>query len=302
MKVTQIQRFSIDDGPGIRTTVFTSGCNLQCQWCHNPEAMICRPGVMFYEEKCLGCGACASVCPMNANRQNAIGKYEIDRGLCNGCLACTEKCVFGARKGNFREYATEELLEMILQDRIFYEGSSVERGGVTFSGGEPLLQRDKLYEIIRRCKEEQIHVAVDTAANVPYEQFEPLLDLADLFLIDCKAYTNEIHVRGTGVSNERILSNIRRLSTGNVPVCIRIPVIPGLNGTKEEMEKIAAFLEPLPVRKIELLPYHRLGVNKYKLLGMPYPFSEVIPPQKQQMDIYTEMFLERGLPAVAAAV
>ncbi len=296
MKITQIQRFSIDDGPGIRTTVFTSGCNLHCQWCHNPEAMVCQPRVMYYAEKCAGCGACAAVCPSGANRRNLAGKYEIDRGLCNGCFACTKSCAAGARKRNFQEYTAEELLEILLRDRMFYEGASnTEQGGVTFSGGEPMLQREELYEMIRMCRERKIHVAVDSAANVPYEWFEPLLELVNLFLIDCKAWTEEIHVQGTGVSNERILANIRKLAAGETPVWIRIPVIPALNGTKEEMEKIAAFLEPLPVRKIELLPYHRLGINKYELLGLSYSLSGMKTPERQQMEFFMEPFLKRGM-------
>ena len=268
MKATifDIQRNSYVDGPGIRTTVFFKGCNLRCQWCHNPESWQMEPQMLFYKKRCTSCGKCISVCPEHG-------------ASCILCGRCTLLCSRDAREICGRTYSVEEVFRELVKDLQYYKTSG---GGVTFSGGECMLQTEFLSELLRICKENGIHTAVDTAGNVPWESFQTILPWTDLFLYDVKCLTEEKHIAGTGVSNRLILDNLQKLSaefTGDI--CIRIPVIPGFNETKEEMQKIAVFLQGIRHNVVELLPYHRLGEHKYEALGMkafeyPIPTEEML--------------------------
>ena len=254
MKATifNIERNSYFDGPGIRTTVFFKGCNLRCAWCHNPESQSPKPQMMFFKNKCTGCGKCKEKCPNNLE-------------LCELCGKCTLYCPHDAREICGKEYTVDEVMREILKDKAFYDNSG---GGVTFSGGESMLQIDFLEELLKACKQNGIHTAIDTAGHVPYESFESVLPYTDLFLFDVKCYDSDKHKKYTSASNELIFSNLRKLLKTNKTVWVRIPIIPTVNDTEEEMLAIKSFLYSCRApKKIELLPYHSMGEHKYIALG-----------------------------------
>ncbi|MBQ8525151.1 MAG: glycyl-radical enzyme activating protein [Clostridia bacterium] len=253
--IFEIQRNSYVDGPGIRTTIFFKGCNLKCKWCHNPESQVFSRQMMHYKTKCTGCGQCRQIC------QNTSGS-------CVFCGQCIIQCPNEARQICGKEYTVQEVFEQIIKDKIFYEASG---GGVTFSGGECMLQADFLEEILKMCKEAGIHTAVDTAGNVPWESFEKILPYTDMFLYDIKAVSENLHIEGTSVSNKTILSNLKQLSdNGKAEIVIRIPIIPDFNTHTGEIRKIADFLQGIRYKNIELLPYHKMGQYKYEALNMHF--------------------------------
>ena len=270
--IFDIQRSSFVDGPGIRTTVFFKGCNLRCKWCHNPESQSFEKQMMFYKDKCTGCGKCREVCPNHLQS-------------CDFCGKCELYCPAEARKICGREYTSDEVLAEVIKDKAFYDNSG---GGVTFSGGECMLQLDFLREILEKCKSAGIHTAVDTAGNVPWESFEKILPFTDLFLYDIKAFGAELHRKGTGVSNELILENLKNLS-GRADIIVRIPVIGGYNDNDEEIRQIADFLKQIKIIKAELLPYHAMGEHKYTALGRNTESFNV--PNKNFMNRSQQLFL-----------
>ena len=275
MKATifDIQRNSYVDGPGIRTTVFFKGCNLRCAWCHNPESQSAVPQMMFYKNKCTGCGKCREKCP------NALEKCEL-------CGKCTIYCPHDAREICGKEYTVDEVLKEILKDKTFYDNSG---GGVTFSGGECMLQIDYLEEILKECKKNGIHTAVDTAGHVPFEYFERILRFTDLFLYDIKCFDSDKHRQYTGVENQLILKNLKSLLAKSTPVWIRIPIIPTVNATAEEMQKIKDYIcrcgKP---ERIELLPYHAMGEHKYAAIGKEMKMFST--PSKEKMTELKKIF------------
>lgn len=259
-----VERSSYVDGPGIRTTVFFKGCNLHCAWCHNPEGRLPEPQMLFYRGRCTGCGRCKEKCPQDLKR-------------CDLCGKCTLYCPRDARELCGRRYTVAEVLGEIKKDKAFYEASG---GGVTFSGGECMLQIDFLEELLRECKSNGIHTAVDTAGQVPYERFERILPHTDLILYDVKCIDREKHRKYTGVGNELILENLARLLSSGQRVWVRIPVIPSVNDSEGEMAGIRRFFDihGRPER-IELLPYHAMGEHKYEALGItPAKFN--VPPEE----------------------
>ncbi len=271
--IFDIQRSSFVDGPGIRTTVFFKGCNLHCRWCHNPESQSGKVQMMFYKNKCTGCGKCVEVCPNHLES-------------CDFCGKCALYCPNDARQICGKAYTAEALLSEIVKDKSFYESSG---GGVTFSGGECMLQVDFLCEILKLCKENGIHTAVDTAGYVPWESFEQVMPYTDMFLYDVKAYTDELHREGVGVSNKLILDNLTKLSKCfRGDILVRTPVMPGFNGTDDEMGKIAAFVKELGITNVELMPYHRMGEHKYEALGMNAMIYDV--PAPEDMARWRKMF------------
>lgn len=268
-RIINIQRFSIHDGPGIRTTVFLKGCNLRCLWCHNPESQHPKPQRMFYRHKCIGCGECSRVCEKAMLNQ------------CDNCGKCIEVCPHGARELAGREITTEELFAEIMKDQAYYATSG---GGVTFSGGEPLLQPEFMETMLRMCKEAGVHTAVETAGNVNWQTIANLLPYVDLFLYDIKAVDGQTHRYCTGVENDLILENARKL----MEICLekilfRMPVVPGYNDS--QVAEVATFTEGFP---LELLPYHRTGMGKYDALGIKYELGAVQPPSPEEMEKFTE--------------
>ncbi len=272
--IFDIQRSSFVDGPGIRTTVFMKGCNLRCRWCHNPESQSAKKQMMFYKDKCTGCGKCAEVCP-----------YHLES--CDFCGQCAICCPHDARQVCGKEYTEEELITEILKDKAFFTASG---GGVTFSGGECMLQIDFLANMLKLCKENGIHTAVDTAGCVPWESFERVIPYTDMFLYDVKAYTDELHIEGVGVSNKLILENLTKLSLcfkGNI--LVRTPVMVGYNASDEEIGKIAAFVKEIGIKNVELMPYHKMGEHKYAALGMDCRTYGV--PSDEDMARFKAMFV-----------
>lgn len=262
--IFDIERNSYVDGPGIRTTVFFKGCNLKCAWCHNPESQSPLKEFLFYKEKCVGCGRCK-------------GNTVEDSNFI---------CLNDAKEICGRDWSTNEVLKEVLKDKAFFDTSG---GGVTFSGGECMLQIDFLCELLKVCKESGIHTAVDTAGNLPWEYFEKILPYTDLFLYDIKCMDNDKHLKYTGVKNEKSLENLKMLLNANAKVWIRIPIICGVNDTVAEMKKVKEFLNKCNnLEKIELLPYHQMGEHKYTALGMEIDNFEV--PEKEKVEELKRVF------------
>ena len=272
--IFDIERASYVDGPGIRTTVFFKGCNLRCAWCHNPESQSPSAQMMFYKNKCTGCGKCKEKCP-----------YGLDE--CRLCGKCTLYCPHDAREICGKEYTADEVSAEIIKDKSLYETSG---GGVTFSGGECMLQVDFLEEILKKCKENGIHTAIDTAGHIKYESFERVMPYTDLFLYDVKCFDTQKHKHYTGVGNELIFENLKRLMSAKKAVWIRIPIIPTVNDTEEEMIKIKELLLKYGTpEKIELLPYHAMGEHKYGALCQEaHIFSA---PQKEKLEKLQAVFI-----------
>ncbi len=249
-KLFDIEHSSFVDGPGIRTAVFFKGCNLKCAWCHNPESQSFDTQMLFYKDKCTGCGKCKEIC----NNENCI--------LCG---KCTLYCPVEARHICGKDYTVEEVIEDVAKDKAFYDNSD---GGVTFSGGECMLQIDFLYELLKEAKNRGIHTAVDTAGHVKWESFEKILPFTDMFLYDFKCFDSQTHKKFVGVDNSLILENLKKLLKTGKKIWIRIPIISGVNDTVEEMTKIKEFFSKNGTPdKIELLPYHAMGENKYRAIG-----------------------------------
>ena len=249
--IFDIHHCSSSDGPGLRTTVFLKGCNLNCAWCHNPESHDFKPQMMFYRNKCILCGKCKEICSTPDK--------------CTLCGKCTLYCPVDARKVCGKEYTANEVFDEIIKDKAFYENSG---GGVTFSGGECMLQIDFLCEILKECKENNIHTAVDSAGHIPFEHFEKILPYTDLFLYDIKLFDSEKHRKYTGVGNQRILSNLKKLFKADAKIWIRIPIIANVNDNTEEIKNIRDFIISCGnPERIELLPYHAMGENKYHAIG-----------------------------------
>lgn len=248
--VFDIERASTVDGPGLRTTIFFKGCNLNCFWCHNPEGKSPAPQIAFFREKCISCGVCQAVCPSEKK--------------CTACGICAKNCPTQARRLYGTRYSADELLHIAETDRDFYQATG---GGVTFSGGECMLYPEFLTELARKCKQKNIPVAVDTAGNVPYAFFEMILPYVDLFLYDIKCLDSELHRKATGATNERILQNLHRLIAERKEILIRIPNIPGFN-EGDEAERIKTYCETYSL-PYEILNYHETGRNKYQALQRP---------------------------------
>ena len=259
-----VKRMAVHDGPGLRTTLFLKGCPLRCVWCHNPEGQSREPQIAWYAAKCIGCDACVRICPQHGARDMS------QRGKCNACGACASVCPVGARKQYGREITVDEALKIALEDRPFY-GS---KGGVTLSGGEPLMQADFALEVLRRVKEEGVTTALDTCGHVPWQVFERSQPVCDTYLFDLKHMDSDMHRKGTGQGNELILSNLKKLSEAGARIQIRIPLIPGFNDSEEHMAKAGEFLAKVQPECVKLLPYHQLARNKYAGLGM----EDTLPP------------------------
>ena len=279
--LTNIQRGSLHDGPGVRITYFFQGCNLRCGWCHNPETLTAQPKLMKYADKCIACGLCGTVCPQGAAAEG-----------CTNCGTCATVCPAGARVMSGKYYTAEELLEMAL-----HEGKFISKGGgITCSGGEPMLQIDALENLLRLCHEHHIHTAVDSAANVPWERFERVMPYTDLFLIDYKLSDNDSHRKFTGVSRDLIASNLKKLSKSEKEVWIRMPIIPGVNDNTDHIDGAGRKLAEIGFSGlIELLPFHRLGSAKYKALGLQYAFEDTQPPNQEKMTLLRDRLAAFGL-------
>jgi pyruvate formate lyase activating enzyme len=299
--IFDIERFATKDGPGIRTVIFLKGCHLHCQWCQNPESQLSNVEVMYDAKKCAACGRCIETCPNGAIRTDAYFGLLTDSEACVGCGVCTEACYYNARKLVGTNYRISALMAEILKDKRFYENSE---GGVTFSGGEPLLQSDFLMTLCRACGQEQIHRAVETCGHVPWNVFTKLISELDLIFFDLKHIDPELHKQYTGVTNELILDNLRKLSVVFSPLIVRIPVIPGFNDALETQKNIFSFLknELERVAAVELLPFHRLGSSKYKGLGRVYPMKDVVSLKKEDLKHLKKLGRDMDIPVRVGAI
>lgn len=289
-KLFDIQRFSVHDGPGIRTVIFFKGCNLNCSWCHNPESIKMKNQIEFYSDRCIGCDACFDVCKESVHSLDENKEHQIDRESCTGCLNCADNCFAEALVGVGREMNSEKLLDNILTDREYFNNSG---GGVTFSGGECMLQIEFLEDILKLCKKENLHTAIDTAGNVPWSFFEKIIAYTDLFLLDIKAADTDLHKTHTGADNNLILENIKKLSEIEKEIIIRIPLIIGVNDT--QIEAIGQVLKPLNIKKVEVLPFHKLGEHKYAVLGIDNTSEEFMVPTDDQMERAINQLKECGV-------
>ncbi|MDI7258902.1 MAG: glycyl-radical enzyme activating protein [Thermodesulfobacteriota bacterium] len=272
-----IQRYSVQDGPGIRSTVFLKGCPLRCLWCSNPESQHRQPEIMFDSSKCTRCGNCVKACPTGATVE-AEEDIRIDRSICQGCGACVDKCPGGARElvGNYM--TVEEVLNEVSQDTLFYRNSG---GGVTLSGGEPLEYPEFSAQFFKRAHRKGFHTALDTCGYASWQAMQRVVEHVDIVLYDIKHTEPLVHKLLTGVSNELILENARLLAANGISLVIRVPVIPGCNDSEENIKSIAQFTREIGISRLDLLPYHRLGMQKYRKLGRDYELNREPLPRER---------------------
>jgi len=272
--VFDIKKFSIHDGPGIRTTVFFKGCPLSCWWCHNPESQAPEPELVFRESRCIRCGTCEVVCAQGAISWDG-DVVSTDGEKCTLCGDCVEVCYAEAREIAGQEMTVAQVMAEIERDIPFYDESG---GGVTFSGGEPLFQLDFLFALLRACKEKEIHTALDTCGFAPWETLDDYREYVDLFLYDLKLIDDAQHRKFTGVSNELILRNLQMLSERGHNIFLRVPIVPGINDDDENIRQTGAFAAALPhLNRVDILPYHPAAVEKYKRLNKIYGLPETRP-------------------------
>ncbi|MFO8102000.1 MAG: glycyl-radical enzyme activating protein [Dehalococcoidia bacterium] len=285
--IFDIQRYSINDGPGIRTTVFFKGCPLRCLWCDNPESQSRLPQLFYFKSLCARCHRCISVCPNEAISVGPDDEVITDRSKCKACGACTVVCPKEARVITGKLMTLDEVLNIIKQDTPFYRNSG---GGMTASGGEAAAQPEFLIELLKRCRENGIHTTLDTTGYVPPETMERILEHTDLVLMDIKHLDPVRHEEITGVSNDIILQNARKIAEIGKPMWIRFPLIPGCTDSDGNVDATADFVLSLKLNRIDILPYHRMGMGKYERLGMEYPLAEVPPyPEEQQEKVRTRL-------------
>lgn len=276
--ILRIEKTSIHDGQGLRTVVFFKGCPLRCPWCSTPESHNMKIEKGYLQNRCLGCGTCVELCPEKALCLNLNGKIVISKEKCQMNLKCFDKCPHSAYKKYGTFMSVDKLMREISKDEIFYFHSG---GGVTFSGGEPLMQPEFLEEIMKACKLRGIHTAIETSLYSPYSNIEKTLPYLDALYVDIKHMDNNAHEKYTGVKNDLILNNILKVDASLRPVKIhvRIPLIPTINDTRENLLSIVDFCKGIKkLEEIELLPYHRLGIETYKHLGLKYKLSDIAVP------------------------
>lgn len=287
-----VKPFEIHDGDGIRTTVFFKGCPLRCQWCHNPESFSFDREMLYDAALCRNCLRCTTVCEANTA---VNGQHIFHREKCTLCGKCLNTCFQHAFEIAGTEISPEALAQEVLKDEIFMKSSG---GGVTFSGGEPLMQPDLAAELARCLKQRNVHIAIDTSGFVTKQAIDKILPYADMFLFDIKAIDEDVHIACTGVSNKQILENIRYVDSCGIPMEIRYPYVPGKNDS--QVEKIAAFLRTLRcVRAVRILPYHDLAAAKYRRLAMPYPAADVPLPTQKQIAAAAQIMQAMGIPYTA---
>lgn len=288
--VFNIQRYSVHDGPGIRTTIFLKGCPMRCSWCSNPESQDALPQIMTRDAKCTLCGKCALVCPVNAIRYDHHHRI-IDWEKCNQCLKCADACPFQAISVSGKYMTVEEAASVVEEDRLFYQNSG---GGVTVSGGEPLAQTEFTLGLLRVCKEKGIDTVLDTCGQVPWEVLARVLPYVDLVLFDIKHMDSEKHRSETGVGIEQIQANVLRMAKEKKRIWLRVPLISGYNDFDKNITMLAKLGKQIEAERISLLLYHELGSEKYKQIGRKYTYQAQVPTQ-ERLEELTDIIQDQGL-------
>ena len=292
--VTNIQGYSIHDGPGIRTVVFLKGCALECKWCANPECILPRPEIGFVKNLCTGCGKCAGSCVEHALACDEGQLPVITRERCTGCGKCSGACAYKALILYGKPMTAGEIFDVIKRDTIFYDASG---GGVTVSGGEALLQPQLVRDLFEKCRQAGIDTCAETSGFVSTAAFEQVLPVTDRILFDLKIMDKEKHQKFTGKPNDSVLANARKAATSGVPLLFRMPLIPGVNDDALNIDDTAAFINSLGLTEklIELMPYHRLGKGKYDSLGKKYAMADLVPQTPEQVEKVRKTFEDKGI-------
>ncbi len=293
--IFDIKRYAINDGPGIRVVIFFKGCNLHCAWCHNPESISAKVEKMYAPAKCIKCGSCVEACPENAITLTPDGIIT-DPDLCKLCGKCAEVCPTKAIEMSGKVMSVAEIMDIIEKERIFFDQSG---GGVTFSGGEPLVHYKMLIELLNECRKRKIHTAVDTAGHASVQTILEVAKRTDLFLYDLKMMNTDEHRKWTAMGNDQILQNLKALAETGSHIIIRIPLVGGINDTDENIEKTAKFISELAGEKkiVHLLPYHNIAQNKYMKLGKSDDFEKLREPDKETLAKAISKFAEFGITA-----
>jgi len=293
--IFDIKRYAINDGPGIRVVIFFKGCNLRCTWCHNPESISPKIEKMYAPAKCIKCGSCVDACPENAITLTPEGILT-DPDLCKMCGKCAEVCPTKAIEMSGKVMSVNEIMDIIEKERIFFDQSG---GGVTFSGGEPLVHSQMLIRLLDECGKRGIHRAVDTAGNVGTGTMLEVAKRTDLFLFDIKTMDSDLHKKWTNSGNEKILHNLKAIAEAGKNIIIRIPLVGGVNDTDENIELSAKFISGLAGEKkiVHLLPYHSIAQNKYMKLGKSDDFEKLKEPDKETLERAIAKFGEYGIMA-----
>lgn len=289
--VFNIQKFSIHDGPGIRTTVFLKGCPLKCQWCSNPESQLQKLQVLYDIEKCIKCQSCIQSCPNHAIilKDNHI---FIDHHQCLGCLSCVSTCPTNALSSEGENKSIEDIVNICLQDIDFYEESD---GGVTISGGEGMMQVDFVEAFVNELHQHHLHVAIETTGYIQEKDFQRLAPLFDLLLFDVKHYDPIKHKEGTGVPNDLIIHNLKWAVSHNIKILPRIPVIPCFNDSIDDAIHFSDLLLNTGLKKVQLLPFHQFGERKYELLNKKYLYKDKKALYPEDLKDYQQIFIDQGL-------
>lgn len=290
--VFNIQKFSIHDGPGVRTTVFLKGCPLRCRWCSNPESQLPGVQILYHSDSCLHCGSCVQICPQKAVSAGEDGRIRIDFHKCSGCLSCVKSCPGRALTGEGEYKTVEEVAEVCLQDMDFYEESG---GGVTISGGEGMASPDFAKALVLLLKKEGIHTAIETTGCVSPDIFQRLAPLFDLLLFDVKHYDTEKHREGTGARTDLIHKNLRWAAEQGLNILPRIPVIPGFNADLSDAEGLSILLQDMGLSRVQLLPFHQMGERKYEFLNRKYEMTGVKALHPEDLTEYQKVFLDHGI-------
>jgi len=288
--IFDIKRFAVHDGPGIRTTIFLKGCPLSCWWCHNPEGLLNQKEIIYYDYKCMNCGKCTDICSLDAIKKNDTNNIR-NQVLCESCGKCVEVCPTASQQLIGKQYSTEEIINEIEKDLVYFKSSS---GGVTFSGGEPLMQPIFLKDVLKQCKNKGIHTALDTSGYTSKYILNSIINYVDLFLYDVKIIDNNQHEKYTGVSNKIIFKNLKTLESNKKNIILRFTIVKGITDTRENINSVLNLVSSLKkIYQIDLLTFHNVK-EKYFRLGKEYKLNNMLSPTNDEISDIKDQFLQRG--------